>query len=776
MLTRALLGVALIVGLIGLPLTAAAGSGDLRTGVFAGPVIGLKYETPTVFGVTNEKGEFQYRPGEAVTFSVGEVVLGTVRGADRVHEAQLVSRVDGRIDKVKDPILTNLARFLETLDQDGNVENGVTITSQVHTIVGNRSINFGQSEEEFSRDSAMLALLADLNRSAVFTAQKPRELLSPAAARNAVRRNIRGIIKTSDVKIPLRDGSFVYADVFRPAQEGKYPPVMAMSIYGKAFQHECICNERQAEDKEELEDRYFSGNPDGFQYEDHETVNTVDWVPKGYVVIRIDTRGACKSPGTLDPLSLQEAKDYYDAIEWAAKQPWSNGNVGLWGMSYTAMDQYNVASLQPPHLKAIISNGTDTSSYEAVLYNGGIFNEQQWSWWWNAYTAPSVCGERNGKDFLSIAKAHQFNDPSIYGPNGTSWISPDMGKVTVPQWIVMPATQTHHIHQLGSSQTYIRATAAKDKKLSIVEDWFANSYGSLSDHMAFFDYWLKGIQNGIMDQPPVRVWIRTGKGGYYLQDENEWPIARTKYARWYLDASPSKWTGDARRRDVLRISQTVPSAEKRTSYSAEVDAGTIYPGKPGSTPCWATGMSFVSDPMQEDMVLAGYMKLGLWVSSTSSDMDIYASVRVIDDGNHEVNYTGPTASEDSLKTPSSGVTPLGIGWLKVSHRKLDPKNSTEYWPDHTDAEADYAPLKGNEVVPVEVGILPTTGVVKKGFRIRVDIQPYEGCGHGRRHTYYASYHTGAENSIYTGPNHPSYLQLPVIPSREAQTSAAGARP
>jgi uncharacterized protein len=453
-------------------------SGELRTGVFAGLVIGLKYETPTLSGVTNEKGEFQYRAGEAVTFLVGDVVLGTARGAERMNEAQLISRVNGRIGKVKDPALINLARFLQTLDQDGNVENGVTIAPQTHTIVGNRGINLYQSEETFPEDPVWMTLLADLNRSAVFTAERPRETRSAAAARNAVRRNVRGIVKTTDVKIPLRDGAFIYADVFRPAREGKYPPVLAMTIYGKAFGHECICNSKQAEEKEELEDRYFSGNPDGLQFENWETINTQDWVPQGYVAIRIDTRGSCKSPGTVDSLSLQEAKDYYDAIEWAAQQPWSNGNVGLWGMSYTAMNQPNVASLQPPHLKAMVSNATDTASYKEVLYNGGILNEEDWTGWWNVHTDRAVCGERRGKDFMAISKAHPFNDPSIYGPSGDIWISPDMAKVTVPLWVTMPTTHLNHIHQLGSSQTYIRATAAKDKKLSIVEDWFQTSYAS----------------------------------------------------------------------------------------------------------------------------------------------------------------------------------------------------------------------------------------------------------------------------------------------------------
>lgn len=302
-----------------------------------------------------------------------------------------------------------------------------------------------------------------------------------------------------------------------------------------------------------------------------------------------------------------------------------------------------------------------------------------------------------------------------------------------------------------------------------------DAYGNVPEHMAFFDYWLKGVKNEIMDTPRVRAAIRTGNGSYYVLNENEWPIARTKYTKLYLDASPSEWEGDGLRHDFLRLSQVPPSAENRTSYSAEVNAGSLFlpiredlrrRQQRNITPCWATGMSFVTDPMPEDMVLAGYMKLGLWVSSTSSDMDINASVRVIDDQNREVEYSGPPDLTDS-----TNVYPVGLGWLKVSHRKLDPKRSTEYRPKHTHTEADYAPLKKNEVVPVEVEIWPNTALVKKGYRIRLDVQPHGSCGN-ERHLYDPSYHTGAENNIYTGPNHVSYLQLPVIPPAGTVISSA----
>ena len=162
-------------------------------------------------------------------------------------------------------------------------------------------------------------------------------------------------------------------------------------------------------------------------------------------------------------------------------------------------------------------------------------------------------------------------------------------------------------------------------------------------------------------------------------------------------------------------------------------------------------------------MLAGYSKLVVWVSSTSEDMDLFVALRVLDEQNREVDYCGPAL----IPGISNDFYPLAKGWLKVSHRTLDTERSTEFRPKHTHLSGDHAPLRDGEIVPVEVEIIPNTGLVRKGHRIRVDIQPYTGIGHGNRHAYDASYHDGAQNVIYTGPEHPSYVQLPVVPPNQS---------
>jgi len=164
--------------------------------------------------------------------------------------------------------------------------------------------------------------------------------------------------------------------------------------------------------------------------------------------------------------------------------------------------------------------------------------------------------------------------------------------------------------------------------------------------------------------------------------------------------------------------------------------------------------------MTEDMVLAGYMKACLWVSSTSSDMDVYVSLRVLDPDDREIRY-------ESLVPPidPANIHPTGHGLLKVSHRKLDEERSTEFWPVQTHAEADHQPLEDGDVVYVEIGLNPSSAVIRKGYRLRIDVQPYSPAGLPTR-AYDESYHSGATNTVYTGPDHPSYVQLPIVPNRE----------
>jgi predicted acyl esterase len=749
------------------------------TGIMAGPISGLKYETPTHRGLTGERGEFEYEDGERIAFLLGAVSIGNATAAPRRNLAQLVARVDGNLDKLKDPGLTNIARLVFTLEPSGIRDGGTHIDPRVHEIMGDRRINFRHDAdysgaasadkiEAFTEDPAVVQLLADLAAAGVL-GEGGEQLVSAANARNELRRNAMGILRFRDVEIPLQNGLHVFADVFRPAEPGNYPAIVDCGPYGKAFNHHSIDTAEDLEKHEQVEEAYFFGNADSLQFENHESVNTAAWVPDGYAVVRVDMPGAGKSPGQLAPWGIAGAEAFRDAIDWAGEQSWSNGAVGTWGMSYLAMSQHQAASLHPKHLKAMIAIGTDVDLYEEVAYNGGILNAQFWPIWRAAGLTPPIIGEKDIADFVQTMKDSPFRDSNpeaIFGPRAEVFMSPDLTDVTVPLWAVASTTHVSSIHQLGGSAAYLN-TPTPNKKLDFWEDWFQKSYAaeSVAQHKAFFDHWLKGIENGIMDTPPVRLEIRTGNGASYIQEENEWPVARTVYPKWYLDASPSDWSGDGTRSDFLRLSTSEPTSESEESYSAEIELAPPAPvGSPRINPTSAksdphvTGISFVSEPVTEDAVVAGFGKAQLWVSSTTADMDIYVSVRILDEDDEQVDFTGFTTMGFLDR-----VTPLMKGWLKASHRVLDPERSTENSPKHTHRKADFAPLQDGEVVQVEVELIPNTGFIRAGQRIRVDIQPYDGVAHGMYHGYDESIHDGATNTIYTGPDHVSYIQLPVVP-------------
>lgn len=703
------------------------------------PVQGLEYETRTFAGMTDDKGTFEYLHGETITFSIGGLVLGTAFGKELVTPLDLAIDADGRIERLKIKKVTNIARFLQSLSS--NIEEGIKITAESRNIIKayRYGINFDQSEDDFT---------ADPNIKELFDKIKTK-LRSPAAARNHLRRTLSGIRRMKDVKIPTRDGSYLFADVYLPIKEGRYPAIVGLGGHGKvllgAMGKSYTNSEEDVETFERTEDAFFEGNPEGLAYvENHGCANTTDWIKEGYALVKVDERGTGYSPGLFEQFSLQEAKDFYDSIEWSAKQSWCDGNVGTWGFSYWGITQWNMAQLQPPSLKAMVPAYGSVDSYRDYTYNGGILNS-------STHVCKLSAGEWKGIDWPQIAIENPFCDPDIYGPQGKSTISPDLSKINVPLWCVMPL-EYFSINIRGSSEGYI-GSASENKKLTIAGDhWGAYPYcqHAFDDHLAFFDYWLKGIDNGIMDQSPVKMMIRTGGGGYFWQIEDEWPIARTKYIKYYLNAAPSSWKGDGLRNDFMKMGTEVPKDEKKSTYFAEINEEVEKP--------WSHGISFITDPLEEDVMLAGYIKLGLWVSSTSCDMDIVADIRVMEENGSEVPYA-------MTYTYSGMHHPISIGWQKVSHRKTDPEKSTVYRPWHTHLEEDCQPLKPGEIVPVEVEIWPATAFVKKGNRIRLDIQPADGHDHPCPHIFDLSYHKGALNTLYTGMDHPSYLQLPVIPEK-----------
>ncbi|MBI4206483.1 MAG: CocE/NonD family hydrolase, partial [Betaproteobacteria bacterium] len=314
------------------------------------------------------------------------------------------------------------------------------------------------------------------------------------------------------------------------------------------------------------------------------------------------------------------------------------------------------------------------------------------------------------------------------------------------------------LHLRGNTEAFVRA-GSKHKKLRIhagthYHPFYAEE--ARHDQMRFLDHWLKGSDSGLLDEPPVKLLIRTGGGkGYHWRHENEWPLRRTQWTKFYLQ--PAREGAGAAGPVEGALTITAPKTRKSISYSA---SGMTKAGVASAS--WTAtalagslqrlGVSFETAPLPADTEITGPINLVLWVSSTTEDMDIFATIRNIDPDGKDVWEIGQQQQP----------VPVAKGWLRASHRKLDRELSLPYRPYHAHDERQW--LKPGEIVQVEVEIWPTCMVFRKGHRIRLDIQPKDGVGSAPYTHYSADYNVGT-NTIFTGGSTASYLLLPVIPKK-----------
>jgi predicted acyl esterase len=541
-----------------------------------------------------------------------------------------------------------------------------------------------------------------------------------------------------DVEIPLRDGVRLRADVFHPRGGGRVPALVNIGAYQK--------------DKLWVPPPDLEEKPN--QYMNWETVNPLWWVPRGYAAVRVDTRGSGKSPGQTDPFSLQEALDFYDTIEWSARQSWCSGRVGTIGISYFAMTQWLVANLKPPSLKAMVPWEGAADMYRDFAYHGGIFCFGFVANWYSNHMAHHLLGRREQASPDAFSKAwlwdymrNSFDTGAYYGRQAR-WDEIDVPLYSAGNWSGMG------LHLRGNTEAYVRARS-KHKKLRIhagthYHPFYAEE--ARQDQLRFLDHWLKGNDTGLMDEAPVKLLIRTGGGkGYAWRRENEWPLKRTKWTRYYLTPTAPRGAKDVEG----ALTTTPPKTRKPIAYSASgmtkagvASASWTSTALAGSLP--RLGVSFETLPLAADMEVTGPINLVLWVSSETEDMDIFATVRNIDANGQDVWEIGQQQQP----------VPVAKGWLRASHRKLDPALTLPYRPYHVHDECQW--LQRDEVVQLQVEIWPTCMVFRKGHRIRLDIQPRDGVGSAPYTHYSADYNTG-RNTIYTGGSTASHMLLPIIP-------------
>jgi hypothetical protein len=499
------------------------------------------------------------------------------------------------------------------------------------------------------------------------------------------------------------------------------------------------------------------------KYQNWELLDPERWVPDGYVIVRVDSRGAGRSPGHVDVWSAREAKDIALSVDWAGTQPWSNGKVGLNGISYYSMNQWQAAPLKPKHLAALCAWEGSSDYYRELARHGGILSDFLSSWYPRQVTAmQNGVGDNGPKSLvtgvpvagpetlppaeLAQNRADADGDAERHHLIDDHYVSrlPDFDAIEAPllsaaNWGGMG------LHPRGNFEGYLRA-GSKQKWLEVHGDThFTLFYARYGQELQkrFYDRFLKGLDNGWeKQQPKVLLNVRHPGEKFVPRAENEWPLARTQWTRFYLDPT-SKGFG----RDM-------PANATTLAYATTGD-----------------GVTFSTPPMKEALEITGPVAAKLFVSSDTTDADLFLVLRVFDPAGKEVVFVG---SNDPR-------TPVGLGWLRASHRKVDPAKSKPYRPWHTHDEL--RPLTPGVPVELDVEIWPTSIVVPAGYRLAITVRgkdyEYDGTDVAPPFAPYAMKgvgpftHTnpqdrpkeifGGTNTLHFAEGKMPYVLLPIVP-------------
>ncbi|MDB5651909.1 MAG: peptidase [Hyphomicrobiales bacterium] len=498
-----------------------------------------------------------------------------------------------------------------------------------------------------------------------------------------------------DVEVAMDDGVVLRADVFRPSGDAPCPVLLTYGPYAKGLAFQIGYPSAWTRMVQEHPDvAYGSTN----RHQNWEVVDPEKWVPHGYICVRVDSRGTGRSPGFIDHFSPRETQDYYDCIEWAGMQPWCNGKVGLSGVSYYGINQWQVASRQPPHLAAMCIWEGAADWYRDMTHHGGILSTF-WANWYDMQvktvqyglgargprspvSGMLVCGDETlGDDELARNRA-SFGDDILAHPLDGDYHrarSPDWSRVNVP-FLSAANWGGQGLHPRGNFEAFMRA-ASKDKWLEAhgLEHWthFYTDYGR-DLQLRFFDHFLKGEKNGWGETKRVTLQVRH-VDRFEQREENEWPLARSRWTKFYLD-------GD-------KLSLEAPKDKAAPSFQGFGD-----------------GLTFLSVPMSRDTEITGPLSAHLRVASTTEDADLFLVFRVFSSDMREVTFMGAIDPH----------TPVAQGWLRASHRKIDQALTKPWWPYH--AHDEVRPLTPGIPVDLDIELWPTSIVVPAGYRIALSVR------------------------------------------------------
>jgi predicted acyl esterase len=502
-----------------------------------------------------------------------------------------------------------------------------------------------------------------------------------------------GVVVERDRSIPMSDGIKIDCDIIRPDAKGKFPTILGVHPYDKSQQT-------------------TPSMPQGFDRINGsiEAGDSNFFVRRGYAHVIANVRGTGRSEGGFLNRGPREVDDTCEIIEWIADQPWCDGNVGMFGVSYFAIAQLQVAPLNPPHLKAIFAPFGYTDFYRDNYYHGGILfhgfvygwanrifkrtsdyrADTKWSSWtrekWGDSKFRKAIDETlQDKEIRGVpALVEALKDPERDGNplivdillnkfDGEYY----QERTVKPENIKIPAYLgacwgNYGLHLPGAFRAWENVTAPK--KMVIGPPLYLDRplYQYQYESLRWFDHWLKGINNGIMEEPPVRLFVM---GTDEWKAANDWPLPETRWTPFYLHSN-----------GLLSEHEFWPN-EGCSSFEDNLF------NQRG-------GLKFLSPPLVENTEVIGPIALKLYASTT--DEEVLWFVSLLD--------VGPGGEERLLTR----------GWLRGSQRAMDPGKSKPWEPFHTHTKRE--PLTPNEIYEFDIKILPTGNLFKAGHRIGLRIR------------------------------------------------------
>lgn len=580
------------------------------------------------------------------------------------------------------------------------------------------------------------------------------------------------MIAERDVHVAMRDGTRLAVDVYRPDEPGRYPVLYAAALHNKDLQGPDIADVLPPQPAHAP-----------LWFGPIEAGDTRRFIANGYVHVIAQPRGSAKSEGRYG----HEDTDHYDTIEWITQQPWCDGNVGMVGISGYAGEQWRAAAQGHPALKAIFPYDA-CSAYGGMFgfrdfFPGGVLHtfpylldvfstvhesrdrptqlpDEEEALWREAMANPdfkqfinlyNILTQKGQRTFVMY---HAMTHP--WEPDGVvEQAEETFKKIKVPFYTGSGAyAYTYKLHWLGA-QHYFRNVDQPKKLIFTGPAHLERPYHEYHDELIrWYDHWLKGIDTGIMSEPPVRYWLM---GSNEWRTADDWPLPETEWTRFYLGG----W-------ETLSTRPPRPAAE----VGAAARQPDVFTQMPLTKTTKIERLRYLTDPLPHDLTVVGPISLTLYAEIDQPDTNW---IVILKDVGPDVSVRTAREGERDLP-PDLKERELTRGWLKASYRALDEERSTPWEPFHKLTRDSVAPVEPGEVVEYRVQILGTANTFKAGHRICLEITSMDvptGTG-AMTGVEYIPYHvtssTTVTHRIYRDADRPSHLLLPVIPPNNEESS------